>query len=340
MKTSTPHKILVLGPAWVGDMVMAQTVFKVLKQANPAVIIDVMAPAWSQDLLDRMPEVNKTWVSPFGHGQLQLRKRWQMGRSLRHEDYEQAILLTNSWKSAIIPFAAGIPKRTGWLGEFRYGLLNDVRHLDKQKLPLMIQRFIALGLAPDAPMPTDPALPSLHTSATHVDTVLAKHGISRSDAPVLALCPGAEFGEAKRWPAEHFAAVAKARIAEGWQVWLFGGPKDQPIAATICKDLPPGSVDLTGKTSLADAVDLLSLADAAVCNDTGLMHIVAALGRPMVVVYGSSSPKFTPPLANNVKILSLGLDCSPCFQRTCPLEHKKCLNDLAPDQVLAGLMAL
>ena len=141
------NKILIIAPAWVGDMVMAQALFKLLKQREPTVTIDVLALPWAQSLLARMPEVNNVLTMPLGHGQLQLQQRWQLGRSLRAEAYQQAIVLPNSWKSALVPFAARIPQRTGWLGELRFGLLNDARRLDKNQLPLMVQRFLALGVS-------------------------------------------------------------------------------------------------------------------------------------------------------------------------------------------------
>lgn len=340
-------KILVVAPAWVGDMVMAQALFKLLKRRLPAAIIDVLAPVWAQTLLERMPEVRKVIPMPLGHGQLQLKKRWQLGRALRAEHYDQSIVLPNSWKSAVIPWAAKIPQRTGWFGEWRLGTLNDARFLNKQQLPLMAQRFLALGLSKenavlvserDSMAAIAPYHPQLRVSAESVAQALSKFNLSKTYAqPILALCPGAEYGSAKRWPAEYYAAVAKARLAAGWAVWIFGSAKDQPIAAEIQQQLQNAAVDFTGRTTLGEAVDLLSLATVVVSNDSGLMHIAAALQRPLVVLYGSSSPQFTPPLSDHVKILTLQLFCSPCFQRECPLHHLKCLHDLSPSLVLQAI---
>lgn len=337
------EKILMIGPAWIGDMVMAQALFKLLKSDPADPQIDVLAPAWSQPLLARMPEVNTALALPLTHGQLALRQRWQMGRDLRSQQYHQAIVLPNSWKSALIPYAANIPLRTGWRGEWRYGLLNDIRHLDKIRLPLMVQRFLALGLAANTPISQNTEhkfRPSLQASPEGIAAALTKFNLASPTQPVLALCPGAEFGPAKRWPAEHYAQIAKQKLAEGWLVWLFGSAKDQPVAAEIQQATQNRCMDFTGRTLLGEAVDLLSLADLVVSNDSGLMHIAAALDRPLIVVYGSSSPAFTPPLSDKVRILSLELSCSPCFQRECPLTHFKCLKDLSPEQVTQAISDL
>ncbi|WP_426117817.1 lipopolysaccharide heptosyltransferase II [Pseudomonas sp. DSP3-2-2] len=332
-------RILIVGPSWVGDMVMAQTLFQCLKQRYPECAIDVLAPEWSRPILERMPEVRAALSFPLGHGALELGTRRSIGRSLKGQ-YDQAILLPNSLKSALVPFFARIPKRTGWRGEFRYVLLNDVRTLDKERYPLMIERFMALAYEPGADLPMPYPRPSLRIDIATRDAALSKFGLAL-DRPVLALCPGAEFGESKRWPAEHYAQVAEAKIREGWQVWLFGSKKDHPVGESILERLIPGlreeAVNLSGDTSLAEAIDLLSCADAVVSNDSGLMHVAAALNRPLVAVYGSTSPAFTPPLADEVEIVRLGIECSPCFDRTCRFGHYNCLRLLEPESVISAL---
>jgi heptosyltransferase-2 len=320
-------------------MVMAQTLFQCLKQRHPECEIDVLAPEWSRPILERMPEVRAALSFPLGHGALELATRRRIGRSLKGQ-YDQAILLPNSLKSALVPFFAGIAKRTGWRGEFRYGLLNDVRTLDKARYPLMIERFMALAFDRGADLPTPYPRPSLRIDPSSRDAALAKFGLSL-DRPVLALCPGAEFGESKRWPAEYYAEVAEMRIRQGWQVWLFGSKKDFPVGESIRERLIPGlreeASNLSGDTSLAEAIDLMSCADAVVSNDSGLMHVAAALNRPLVAVYGSTSPGFTPPLADQVEIVRLGLECSPCFERTCRFGHYNCMRQLEPAPVLEAL---
>ena len=335
--------ILVIGPSWVGDMVMAQTLFKILKSRYPGSEIDVLAPAWSEPLLARMPEVNRALTLPAGHGELKLGLRYRLGRALRKEGYGQAIVLPNSLKSALLPFFAGIPRRTGWRGEMRYGLLNDIRTLDKTRYPLMVERFAALACDRDEQLPPALPWPRLETSAEGRDTALRKHGLS-TDRPVLALCPGAEFGPSKRWPEGHYRAVAEAKIADGWQVWVFGSANDKAVADAICHGLPRAGAGhcrvLAGETTLAEAIDLMALAACVVSNDSGLMHIAAALDRPLVAVYGSTSPAFTPPLGERVATLSIPVECGPCFQRECPLGHLKCLVGVEPRRVLDAIVAL
>ena len=336
---ASPPAIIIIGPAWVGDMVMAHVLFRLLKQHQPDAVIDVMAPAWSAPLLARMPEVRTSFDLPLAHGEFGFGKRRALGHSLRGQ-YQQAILLPNSWKSGLIPFFARIPKRTGWRGEMRIGLLNDIRTLDQQQYPLMIERFAALAFPPGATLPDPLPWPQLQIDEAVRDAALAKFGLDTQRA-VLALCPGAEFGEAKRWPERHYAAVASDAIARGQQVWLFGSAKDAPVAEHIIALLPEAQrsacVSLAGKTALGEAIDLLSVAHAVVTNDSGLMHIAAALQRPLVAVYGSSSPQFTPPLSPHAAIVRTGIACSPCFKRQCPLQHRDCLEKLEPQQVLHAL---
>ena len=332
-----PTNILVIGPSWIGDMVMAHTLLLTLKQRHPHSTIDVLAPDWSLPLLHRMPEVHKALAMPIGHGTLGLRKRYQLANTLRHHRYEEAIVLPNSFKSALIPWFAGIKKRTGWLGEYRWGLINDHRTLDKKLLPLMIERFIALGLNSHDPLPSPLPIPRLTIQPQQVEKVLRAYGLQNHEQPVLGLCPGAEFGSAKRWPHTHYSAVAKEKLAQGWQVWIFGSRKDQPVAQAIQRTLNNKAIDLTGRTSLAEAIDLMSVTHQVVTNDSGLMHVAAALNRPLVALYGSTSSDFTPPLNKESRILQLGLPCSPCFKRECPLGHLQCMTALSPEVVLQSL---
>jgi heptosyltransferase-2 len=330
------HKILVVGPSWVGDMVMAQSLFIALKNTQPGCQIDVLAPAWTLSLLERMPEVNKAIAMPLPRGKLGLMERIKLGLSLRPEGYDQAILLPNSWKSAIPSFFANIPVRTGYIGECRWGLLNDARKLDKKRLTMTVQRFIALGLPSDASMPPECPKPALTISKDRQQAVIDKFKLTPA-AHILALCPGAEYGPAKRWPIEYYAEVAKHKLDQGWQVWLFGSEKDKADSEQINQATLGRCTDFTGKTSLAEAVDLMSLADTVVSNDSGLMHVAAALDKKVIAIYGSSDPDFTPPLNDKAEIISLNLDCAPCFKRDCPLGHSHCLTGITPDRVLESI---
>ncbi len=331
------NKILVVGPTWVGDMVMAQCLFQVLKQQHPGVVIDVLAPGWSLPLLARMPEVNEAIVMPIGHGELKLLERYRIGKRLRANRYDQAIVLPNSFKSAFIPYCANIPVRTGWRGEMRYHILNDVRVLDKKRYPLLIEQYMALGLPEGAALPKDYPLPKLQISPVTQKAALERYQLKVATQPILALCPGAEFGPAKRWPEQYYAEIANEKLAAGWQVWLFGSPKDQVVAEIIMELTQGRCSNLTGKTRLEEAVDLLSLASGVVSNDSGLMHISAALNKPLVAVYGPTSASFTPPLNKDAKVLSLSIECQPCFQRVCPLKHHRCMLELQPKQVLDAM---
>jgi heptosyltransferase-2 len=330
------YRILIVGPSWVGDMVMAQSLFMALKQRHAHCTIDVLAPEWSLALIDRMPEVRKAIVMPLGHGQFDFKGRKALGKKLRSEQYDQVIVLPNSWKSALIPYFANIPKRTGYFGEARWGLLNDVRKLDKQRLSKTVQRFVALANEPDDQLPDIPQ-PRLLIDPASVDEAKNTFGIAELADKVLGLCPGAEYGPAKRWPEQHYADVARQAIAKGWQVYLFGSAKDQPVTATI-NELAGGACrDFAGQTSLTEALDLMSLCNAVVSNDSGLMHVAAALDIKTIAIYGSSDPNFTPPLHPKAEVISLGLACSPCFKRECPLGHLDCLNKILPDEVLVLL---
>ena len=332
-----PEKILVLGPAWVGDMVLAQSLFKTLKTNRPDCMIDVAAPTWTLPLLERMPEVSGKIALPFKHGELAFWQRIKFGKSLKNAGYSQAIILTNSFKSALLPWAAGIPKRTSFLGEMRYGLINDIRPLDKVKLKKTVERFVFLGLDYNQNLPETLPNPQLVTNKNKALASLKRLGQKESNSKILGLCPGAEYGEAKRWPAEYYAEVANEVLKKGWQVWLFGSDKDMPVTTKINQLTQNKCLDLGGKTKLGEAIDLMALCNTVVSNDSGLMHIAAALNKKLIAIFGSSDPVHTPPMSPNAVIEYLALDCSPCFKRECPLTgdaHLRCLNDVKPQPIV------
>ena len=328
-------KILVIAPSWVGDTVMAQPLFKRLHQRHADLTLDVLAPPWTLPLLKHMAEVHEAIANPFGHGELKLMERYRLGRALRKRGYDQAIILPNSLKSALVPFFAGIPLRTGFVGELRWGLVNDARRLDEQALPLMVERFLALAEAGAG----GGFAPHLQADPAESQKAAQKLGLPL-DQPVAAFCIGAEYGPAKRWPAQHFAELARLLTARGYAIWLVGSPKDAEIGQAVQSQSGGICHDLCGKTGLSEAIDLLALARLVVSNDSGLMHVAAALDKPMVALYGSSSPGFTPPLSDKARIVSLNLPCSPCFKRVCPLGHFNCMMQLGPQQVLAEIDAL
>ncbi|HEY6897160.1 MAG TPA: lipopolysaccharide heptosyltransferase II [Rhodocyclaceae bacterium] len=326
-------KILVVAPSWIGDTLMAQPLLALLA-ARPA-SVDVLAPGWSAPLLGRMAEIGNILESPFGHGDFAFMARRALGKRLAAAGYDEAIVLPNSWKSALAPFFAGIPQRTGYIGESRYGLLNNRHRLDKAGVPRLVDRYARLAVAPDAPTPALPAT-RLNSSPEQQQAARSALNLPQQGAPVV-FCPGAEYGPAKRWPARHFAALASRIASPEAPVWILGGPKDATAGDEIVRLSKNCAINLCGRTTLIQAIDLLACARQVVSNDSGLMHVAAALGRPLIALYGSSSPGYTPPLSSSAKILSLNLPCSPCFKRECPLGHLDCLEKLAPEKVQAEM---
>ncbi|WP_411063183.1 lipopolysaccharide heptosyltransferase II [Vibrio rotiferianus] len=342
-------KILIIGPSWVGDMVMSQSLYKVIKQQHPNCTIDVIAPGWCKPILERMPEINQAIDMPIGHGEFNLLGRREIGKSLREKQYDHAYILPKSAKSALIPWFANIPLRTGWKGEMRFGLLNDLRP-NMKSFQYMVERYVALAY-PQAEMKDSSSLggletlprPSLFIDKKEQGTTIAKFNLTQ-ESPVVGLCPGAEFGPAKKWPEAHYAEVATQMAKQGKQVWLFGSQKDLDTCNNI-KNLVPQELHehiyvLAGQTSLIEAVDLLAACRTVVANDSGLMHVAAAVGCNLVAVYGSTSPKYTPPLAEKVEIVHTDIECRPCFKRECQFKHLKCLTELSPKQVLDSIAKL
>jgi heptosyltransferase-2 len=325
--------ILIVAPSWIGDTVMMQPLLARLREQRPDVEIDALAAPWSAPLLERMPEIHRIIDSPFQHGRFDLAARWRLGRQLAAMGYEQAFVLPNSWKSALPVWFAGIAKRSGFTGEARAGLLNDRRRLDANATPLLVERYATLAEPPDSPLPRPLPTPRLTSSKVQQQAALTALGLP-NDEPGIVFCPGAEYGPAKRWPATHFARLAELM---GGPVWLLGSAKDAPIGAEIERLSAGHARNLCGKTTLEQAIDVIASARGVVSNDSGLMHIAAALDRPLAAIFGSSSPGYTPPLSPQARIISLRLECSPCFRRECPLGHLRCLVDLSPEQVAATL---
>ena len=329
-------KILVIAPSWVGDCVLMQPMLQRLAQRHPGVRIDVLAPPWTEKLLRQIPEVGDIIINPFPHGALQLGARRALGKQLQANSYDQAIVLPNSLKSALVPWFADIPLRTGFTGEMRYGLLNDARKLDKKKLPLMVERFAALAEERDTDITRPIPAPKLHASDEQRQAALSNLSLTL-DKPVAVFCPGAEYGPAKRWPAHYYAELAQRLRNKGYTVWLIGSPKDKEVADKIVALGNEPCRNLCGTTDLTEAIALISCAKLVVSNDSGLMHIAAALDIPMLAIFGSSSPQFTPPLSDQASVLKLDLPCSPCFKRECPLGHFNCMLQLTPQEVARHL---
>lgn len=338
---SDSSRTLVISPNWIGDAVMAQPLLQLLKRAQPARPIDVLAPAWVAPVWRAMAEVDTVIEAPFRHGALQWKERRQFAAQLRERGYADAYVLPNTLKFALIPWLAGIPKRVGYRGEMRYGLLN-VMHRDNKRAPRpMVAFYAALAGAPSADVAPVSALPrpALGVDAGQISKVFSETGLDEA-APLVVFAPGSEFGAAKRWPASHFAELAALIHADlpAAQIVLLGSAKDRQVCDDILA-LAPKVVNLAGVTSLAQAIALIARAAAMVSNDSGLLHIASALNRPVIAIYGPTDPAHAPPFSDLAESISLHLACAPCRQRECPLGHHACMRDIGAERVWTPLHA-
>jgi heptosyltransferase-2 len=337
--SESSRQYLIIGPSWVGDMVMAQSLFITLKKLHPDCEIDVVSPEWSLPVLERMPQVRQGIALPVAHGEFSLAQRYKLGLSLRRVNYTNAIVLPRSWKSALVPFFAGVPQRTGYRGEMRYGLLNDIRSLDSTVLSQTVQRYVAHAYNESdySVSPPEVPYPELRPDRKNAEYLLVKLGLNLGK-PVVGFMPGAEYGPAKQWPIEYFAQLADLLIKNGYQVWVFGSEKERDLGEEIVKGAAVDAYNLCGKTELVDVIDLITCAEQVVTNDSGLMHVAAALDVKVNVIYGSSTPDYTPPLSESSEIHYQRLSCSPCFKRVCPFGHTNCLFQIEPDDVYSRII--
>lgn len=340
--TSNFQRTLVISPNWIGDAVMAQPLLRLLREKHPGRPIDVLAPSWVAPVWRAMCEVDVVLEAPFRHGELQFRERLQCAKSLRQHHYADAYVLPNTLKFALIPWLAGIPKRVGYRGEMRYGLLNVIHHDDRNAPRQMVSFYAALAADPCKTIAASSALPkpSLKDLKTLLPEVKARLGLQR-DKPLLAFAPGAEFGPAKRWPASYFAELAKEiiRAYPDIQILLLGSGKDKSVCDEIAAEAPFVH-NLSGVTSLEEAITLIAETEAMVSNDSGLLHIASALNRPIIAIYGPTDPEHAPPFSDTARSIWLKLDCSPCRQRECPLGHQLCMRDISSGRVWKELNAV
>jgi len=332
-------KILVISPSWIGDAVMAQSLYKMIKKDSPETILEILAPGWTLAIHKRMLEVDASILSPFNHGELSLKKRFLFSKAIREKEYDQAIILTNSFKSALIPFFAKVPVRTGWLGEQRYGVINDIRDDSERNDLRMIDRFAALNPADNPFLKESIPYPQLSFDQFNVDLLTNRFGISLAKR-TIALCPGAEFGVSKRWPTYYFSVVASYFLRIGWNAIILGSERDSSIAAEIVEGVLEDKTslfDLTGKTSIEDALDLLSISKLVLTNDSGLMHLAAGVGTPLVALYGPTSPKLTPPLISKSRILSENTKSSKARTGDRMDGYHSSLVAIRPDRAIAAL---
>ncbi len=336
-RSNDPAQVLVIAPSWVGDTVMAQVLFQVMRRRWPQLQIDLLAPPSTAPLGQRMAEIRQTILLDIPHGRLGWAARRELARKLVPTDYDWAICLPNSFKSALIPYWMKIPVRSGFRREMRGWLLSDPHRLNRKKLPRTVDQYVSLGLPPRLPQPRELPAPRLVVDQNARSLAWQQFALDPYSHPV-ALAPGAEFGPAKRWPVHHWVELARALLAQGRQVWLFGSPKDAAITQEIAAQVPDVR-DLGGKTTLLQAIDLLSLAPVTVSNDSGLMHVAGAVGSQVVALYGPTPVQMTPPLSPGAKLLHLDLPCSPCGKRECPLRHQRCLEEISASMVLAQIPA-
>ncbi|VFP78909.1 ADP-heptose--LPS heptosyltransferase 2 [Candidatus Erwinia haradaeae] len=341
-------KILVIGPSWIGDMMMSHSLYRTLKTNNPKTIIDVIAPKWCQPLISRMPEVRKALTMPLNHGILNLKERWRFSKMLRPSCYDQAFVLPGSFKSALIPFLASIPRRTGWRGEMRYGLLNDLRVLNHINFPLMVHRYIALGYEKtrihsinDLPKPL--CLPQLTVNDEEKKTTLNTFKIDYKK-PIISLCPGTAHGLSKCWPFYHYSELTKHLINLGYQILLLGSTNEKYIGTAILKGIPKKNrkycYNFIGKTNLEEAVILISCSRVMISNDSGLMHVASALNQPLIALYGPSNPSFTPPLSKNARIIHLMSNKEKIKKNDIYTGYHPSLIRITPEKVITELKTL
>ena len=331
-------RALVIAPNWLGDCLLAQPMLAMLKSRQPGWAIDVVALPAVAPIFRRMPEVSAVIEADFQHGRLGLRQRWRLGRSLAGK-YVQAFTLPNSWKSALVPFFADIPLRAGYVGESRFGLIN-LRHENPKRNAArtpMAQFYASLAELPGVPVRAE--LPACRLNVDPLAVIAAKVGIGLKPLEKLvAMCPGAEYGPAKRWPTEHFAQTAARLKAAGMTPIVLGTQKDAPTGLSIEQLSHGAALNLAGKTTLDEAVNLIAGSAMVVTNDSGLMHVAAALDRPQIALFGSSSPLHTPPRSAQAQVIYKALECSPCYARECPLGHFRCMRDILPSEVVARCM--
>ena len=340
--------ILIIAPNWIGDAVMTQPLLAALKSQYPASTIDVLASTWVAPIYRACSEVNHVIEANFQHKQLQWGLRKQLANDLRLRGYQACFILPNSLKSALIPWMANIPFRIGYRGELRFGLINiALNNPSKINRPPMVEHYLALSqlLSDEETLAAKTLTPKLNVSSSAKQSIDKKLSDANIDSKsVFIFCPGAEYGPTKRWPASHFAELANhlAQQLPNANIILLGGKSDHELAKAILQQ-SQDSVKIhnwCGNTSLDEAIALIGMAKAVVSNDSGLMHIAAALKTPQIAIFGSSDPAHTPPLSENAKVIWLNLPCSPCHKKECPLGHLKCLNDILPQQVLATLNTL
>jgi heptosyltransferase II len=328
------RSILIVPYMWIGDFVRCHSVVKLLNARFPDRPVDMLSTTLCAPLTDYMPGLRRAVVVDLPRSRLGVKDQLRLARHLRRENYATALVMPRTWKSALAPFLAGIAERTGFVGEARFLLLNDVR-TGERKLPRMVDRCAALALPPAANLPRDWPIPELKVAHAEIESWRRERGLAAETRPVVALAPGA-VGPSKRWPVSAYAILARRLIAEGFAVWVIGGPEEKKLAAEIVGDTV--ARDLTG-TDLRNAILALAAAAAAVSNDSGLLHVAAALATPAIGIFGPTSPWHWAPLNPLAATIETGskLDCRPCHKPVCRVVHHRCMREIPPEQVFTAV---
>ncbi|MBN8966044.1 MAG: lipopolysaccharide heptosyltransferase II [Rhizobiales bacterium] len=328
--------ILLVPYMWIGDFVRCHSVVRLLKARFPQAPVDVLTTTLCAPLLDYMPGVRKGIVVDLPRKKLPFPLYRALGKRLAAEGYSRSLVMPRTWKAALAPFLAGIPERTGFAGEVRFGLLNDVR-FGERKLPRMVDRCGALALPKGATLPPEWPKPQLVVPESEATAWRAARGLTDDNRPVVAFAPGA-VGPSKRWPSAYFAELARKLTAEGLTVWVLGSPAEAPLAEEIVAAAGPSARNLTS-TDLRNAVLALKIASACVSNDSGLVHVAAAIGTPTVGIFGPTSPWHWAPLNPLAAVIETTTDvpCRPCHKPTCRYGHHRCMRDIPADQVLPAV---
>jgi len=326
----TEPPILIIPYMWIGDFVRCHTVVRLLRQRSPTAAIDVLTNSMVAPLLDYMPGVRKGIVADLPRNRLALNQHRALAGRLRAESYGHALVMPRTWKAAVAPFLAGIPRRTGFVGEGRFGLINDLR-FGERGLPRMADRCAVLALAKDERAPPAWPLPELKVPAAECANWRQRLGHAAGGRPVIALAPGA-VGPSKRWPGASYAELSRRLRADGHWVWVIGGPNEKDLAAEIADGAQIR--DLTGP-DLRNAILALAAADLAVSNDSGLLHVAAALGTPAIGIFGPTSAWHWAPLNPIAAVVETidELACRPCHKPVCRLGHHRCMREISVDRV-------
>ncbi len=320
------QRILIVPQNWLGDIVMSQTLLKKIKSEDIKAKIDVLVEPAFKELIERMPEANQPIVLDCKHKELGLMKRFNLAKKIRGS-YDQSIVLSRSLKSALIPYLAKIPIRTGERGESRYILINDLKSFSKEDRRKTAYRYVSMFSEKEEL--DEKYYPSLETNTKNLEALKSKHVINL-DKKIVIFAPGAAFGPSKMWPIDKFKELLE-KLDQKYKILILGSKSEINLGDQIADG--KNAINLCGKTSIQDAVDLMHISEFCVSNDSGLMHLASATGTKSISIYGATSPDLTPPLTTNKEIHYRRVSCSPCFEKKCKYGHYNCLVEIQADDV-------